>query len=140
MSRLVVDSSVAIKWFVPEIHADAALRLLTGGHTLLVPDLLYVEAANILWKRVRRSEMTEEEATVILQSLGGMPLEVHASWPLVMPALEIACRTTRTAYDSLYLALAVREQATMVTADRKLDEALQGSILAPYLCWIEDAA
>lgn len=39
MSRYVVDASVAVKWFVPEIHTDASLRLLDGNHELLAPDL-----------------------------------------------------------------------------------------------------
>lgn len=39
--RVVVDDSVAIKWFVPEIHAEAARRLLREGITLLAPDLIW---------------------------------------------------------------------------------------------------
>jgi hypothetical protein len=39
----VVDASVAINWFLPDIHSDAALRLLVGQHTLHVPDLIFSE-------------------------------------------------------------------------------------------------
>ena len=39
-AHFVVDASVAIKWFVPEIHAEAARRLLREGITLLAPDLI----------------------------------------------------------------------------------------------------
>jgi predicted nucleic acid-binding protein len=140
VSRYVVDASVAFKWFTEEVHSEAARRLLDGSHTLLAPDLLYVEFANILWKRFRRLEMSEEEVAKHLQALGSLMLDVHPSWPLVLSALEIACHTGRSAYDSLYMALAVQEATLMVTADERLYNDLQGTPLAPYLCWVEDAA
>ncbi len=132
----VVDASVAVKWFLPEIHAEAASRVLSGGHNLLVPDLVFPEVGNILWKRVRAGEVTPEEAEVVMQTLGALPLAVHPSWPLVLPALEIAVQTQRTVYDSLYLALAVREDAALVTADERLYNALQGTPLAAHLRWV----
>ena len=55
VARFVVDASVAIKWFVPEIHAEAARRLLREGITLLAPDLIWAEVANALWRMRRRS-------------------------------------------------------------------------------------
>ena len=138
MSRFVVDANVAIKWFLPEVHSEVAQRLMEGDNTLLVPDLLFSECGNILWKRVRSAEITEDEAQETLQALGGLPLEAHPSWPLVLLALEIACRTDRSVYDSLYLALAVHEEAVLVTADEKFYNALSASALAEHLIWIED--
>ena len=43
MSVLVVDASVVVKWFVPEIHSDAARRLLVLPHEYIAPDLLFAE-------------------------------------------------------------------------------------------------
>ena len=40
MSRVVVDASVAVKWFLPEIHSEAALRYLDGDYERVAPDLL----------------------------------------------------------------------------------------------------
>jgi predicted nucleic acid-binding protein len=138
VSRFVVDASVAVKWFLPEVHADAAQRLLDGGFVLIVPDLLFPEVANVLWKRVGRGEITEEQAAAVLQALGTLPLQVSASWPRVLLALEITCRTQRTVYDSLYLALAVHESCPMVTADRKLYEAIRVGPLSPHAVWVEE--
>jgi len=89
--------------FLPEVHAEAARRLLNGSHILLAPDLLFPEAGNVLWKRVQRAEITETEAIAILHAPGKIPLQVYPSWPLVVLALEIACRAQRTVYDGLYL-------------------------------------
>jgi len=138
MNRYVVDASVAIKWYLPEIHDAAAARALAGGNDLLAPDLIFSEVGNILWKRIRSGELSEAEAQAILQSLGSLPITVTASWPLVLAALTIACQTQRSVYDSLYLALAVRESAVMVTADQRFYNVLQTTPMQPYVLWVED--
>jgi predicted nucleic acid-binding protein len=89
-------------------------------------------------KRVQRGEMSENDATAIFQGLGNLPLTLFPPWPLALVALEIACRTGRTVYDSLYLALAVQQKVPMVTADQRLYNALRGGQLAAHLLWIED--
>jgi predicted nucleic acid-binding protein len=57
MDKIVVDSSVAIKWFVVEPFSTEAHRILdeyqTGTLTLLAPDLLYAEVGNVVWKKHR---------------------------------------------------------------------------------------
>ena len=138
MSRYVVDASVAVKWFLPEIHDDAALRLLNGGHTILVSDLIFSEVGNILWKRIRMKNITAEEGHKILSTFVTLPLVVSPSSPLILLALEVANQTGRTVYDSLYLALAVRESAVMVTADEKFVNALATTPLSSAVLWVED--
>jgi len=135
---VVVDASVAIKWFLPELHDDAALRLLRAEHRLVAPDLLFPEVGNVLWKRVRRREATAREAGAVLDALVAVPLEVHASQPMIPVAFEIACATGRTVYDSLYLALAVLRECAMVTADRKLHQALESGRFAPHVLWVTE--
>jgi predicted nucleic acid-binding protein len=54
----VVDSSVAVKWVVPEVLSDEADRILAGDDPLIAPDLLQVEAANALWKKAARKEIS----------------------------------------------------------------------------------
>ena len=135
---VVVDASVAIKWFLPERHDDAALRLLRAEHRLVAPDLLFPEVGNVLWKRVRRREATVQEAGAVLDALRVVPLEVQASQPMMPVAFEIACATGRTVDDSLYLALAVLRECPMVTADRKLYQALERGRFAHHLLWVTE--
>lgn len=138
MSHFVVDASVAVKWFFPEIHGDAALRLLDDDHDLLAPDLIFSEVGNVLWKRVQRKEVTVREASTTLKGFVSLPFQIYPSRPLMSLALEIACRSQRSVYDSLYLAVAVLRQCPMVTADRRLHDALKSGPFSANLLWVGD--
>lgn len=88
MSEFVVDSSVAVKWFVPEDHSDAAVTLLDDAHELYVPDLLFPEFGNILWKKIVRDELALGEALTALEGLEAVPLHVHPTAALIESALR----------------------------------------------------
>lgn len=138
MSLFVVDASVAIKWFLPEIYSDAALRLLAHQHTLHAPDLIFSEFGNVLWKRVRKNEISKNEANATLEGLLTLHLQVQPSQLLIPLALEIACGENRTVYDSLYLAAAIALQSSLVTADAKFYRALSKGPFSAHVVWVED--
>ena len=136
---LVVDASVVIKWHVTEVHTHAARQLLgDDAPALHVPDLVFPEVGNILWKKVRRGDLTEEQAHGIVHLVAVAPLAVHPSAPLLQAAHEIAVRTGRTVYDSLYVALAEQIDGRLVTADEKLYNALKDGPLGARILWVED--
>lgn len=138
LACIVVDASVVIKWHVTEVHSEAALRLLQDdAPPLHVPDLMFPAVGNILWKKVRRGELTEEQARGIGHLVAVAPLAVHPSAPLLEAALEIAVRTGRTVYDSLYVALAVQLNCRLVTADEKLHSALKDGPLGARILWVK---
>jgi predicted nucleic acid-binding protein len=134
----VVDASVAIKWLLQEVYSDAARRLLSSGETLAAPDLLYAEVGNVLWKRCGRGELTLEEATATAAAFALVPLAIYPVQPLFLAAIELAVRTGRTVYDSVYVALAEQTGYPLVTADQRLYNSLQGGPLASRLMWVED--
>src|SRR5687768_14730384 len=103
MKKAVVDASVACKWFVPEVHSEAATRLLETEIALCAPDLIFPEFGNILWKKVRRGEITRDEAAEILAAFSAIPLDIHPSAVLLAGAFELAVELDRSVYDSLYL-------------------------------------
>ncbi|ACC82660.1 type II toxin-antitoxin system VapC family toxin [Nostoc punctiforme] len=138
MSQYVLDASIAIKWFIPEVYSDAARRLLASNHTFLVPDFFFPEVGNVLWKQVRRGEDTAENARQILADLNAVPVEVYLSQLLMPLALDIALQSDRAVYDSLYLVLAITQQCQMVTADEKFYNALKTSSYASNLLWVEN--
>ena len=140
MTQLVVDASVAIKWVVPEIHSEAAVRLLGRDQEMLAPDLLWSECGNTLWKKWRRQELSTAEVGALLQTLRRFPLRIFPSESLYASAWEIAQRFDRSFYDSLYVALSAGGSCPLVTADLRLYNALQGKSAEFELIWVEDLA
>jgi predicted nucleic acid-binding protein len=120
VSAFVVDASVVVKWFVPEIHSDAARRLLSLSHEYFAPDLLFAETANTIWKKIRRGELTTEHGRQLVNDIGRSAVETVPCRVLAVDARELANATGRTVYDSLYLALAIRLKTRMLTADDRL--------------------
>lgn len=138
MKKVVVDASVAVKWFVPEIHSAAAVRMLDPEITLYAPDLIGPEFGNILWKKVRREEIGREEADAIMNAFAKLPFEIRPSSSLLPAAFELAIELDRTVYDSLYLALAVAEDCTLVTADAKFHATVAATPFAEHVQWVEE--
>lgn len=139
--RCVVDASVGIKLFLTEPlseRADALFAHLTADPPaqIFVPDLFYIECANILWNHTRRSGYPADKARKDLANLGALALRSVRTAELMTDALDVAVQEAITAYDACYMALARRLGARMVTADEKLARALAG---APYDAhWLGD--
>jgi predicted nucleic acid-binding protein len=114
---IVVDTSVAIKWFFDESDSSPA-RALLKGEAVGAPDLLYYEFANYL---CMKDFVTPEEARRFVDQLYALPLQVF-----ILPqkgfrrAVELAKRFGLTAYDASFVALAEALEADLVTADAKL--------------------
>lgn len=124
MSVLVVDASVVIKWFLPEVHGEAARRLLAAPHQYLAPDLLFPEVGNVIWKKIRRGELTPRDGQRLAADLATVAVEAVASRVLLSDAVALAVATGLTVYDATYLALAVRLDTVLVTADERLGRAV----------------
>src|SRR5439155_1475412 len=121
--RLVIDASVAVKWVVPEPDSKHAECLLEHG--LVAPDLLFAECANVLWKKVRRGELTKGEADVAAQTLEQADLAVVSTRGYLALATSIAVEFDHPAYDAVYLAVAEASSLRLVTADEKLTRKLR---------------
>ena len=133
-----MDASVAVKWFLREVHTDQAQSLLGRDHELLVPDLIWAELGNVLWKRRRSGELTLAAAHEMLHDFGSFPLIVYPTRGLAHAALTIADDVGRAIYDCFYLALAVAERCRLVTADRRFHDAILRGAFAPYILWVEE--
>jgi predicted nucleic acid-binding protein len=106
---------VAIKWVVPEPDSGRAEILL--DHGLVAPDLIYAECANVLWKKVRRGEITEEEAEIAAQTLDQADITIARTRGRLAVATAIAVELDHAAYDAVYLAVAEASDLRLVTAD-----------------------
>ncbi len=138
LSAFVVDASVAIKWFLPEIHSEAARRVLKCDKELTAPDILWPEVGNTVWKKVRRHEITPEEAHGILRDFMRFPINTFGCKELLEPAWALANRFDVSVYDGLYLALAVNRDSFFVTADHKFYDKLYKSFPGRKIVWVEN--
>lgn len=134
---LVVDASVALKWFIPELHNERADAVLRGRERLLAPQHLRVELASALRKKVRIGDLAPDRVDELLRQIVDAPVTEVATAPLLFGAMSIALRFNRSIYDSLYVALAFQEDCPLVTADRRLYDAIAPSYPETML-WIED--
>ena len=140
MSTFVVDASVGAKWWFPEVHREAALRLRSPVHDLHSPELFDLEVCSVVAKRVRRGEIDPRDGERVADLLERVPVRRHSNLELLRPALAIAHTTRQTLYDCLYLALAVILDVPMVTADDRFYRATRSSGPADHVMWVADVS
>ena len=124
--RLVVDASVAVKWLVAEDDSEAARELAASGEDLHAPRLMACEVANALWRKARLGEIERGDAGAMLAAVRDMPVRWGADEAVCADAVRIALALDRPVYDCVYLALAHRIGAAVVTADLRF-----ANVLAP---------
>ena len=125
MNTVVIDASIAIKWVIEEDGTAQALMLGQRAR-IIAPELLVAECANVLWKKVRLKELSQDEARLAARLLQAAPIEFVLTRSLLEPATRIAIELDHPAYDCLYLALAIDRDCRFVTADERLLRKLEG--------------
>lgn len=119
---VVIDASVALKWVLDEPGKEAAEALL--DEELIAPSLWLLEAANALWRRTRRGQIDSEEAKERLTELYNAPVTTTAIEDDLPAAADLANALGHPVYDCLYLAMAIRENTYVVTADSRFHAAV----------------
>ena len=126
--RSVVDASVGIKQFVPDPLTPKVNQLFAHlanpQNQFFVPDLFYIECANILWKYARVGLYAAGDVPADLATLKAFPLRVVSTVDLVEDAVSIALAYNISAYDASYVALSHQVGATLLTLDQRLVRAL----------------
>ena len=120
MKARVLDTSVAVAWYLPESFSSRAREwrdlLLAGKVRLLVPSLHYIEFANVIRTYVRRGELKN--------SLGQEIYDLHLEAPLEVidssreEILQIALEYESTSYDAVFINLALRQKTPILTGER----------------------
>jgi predicted nucleic acid-binding protein len=133
---VVVDTSVAVKWFIRETGREQALNVLAQPERH-APDLILAEVGNVAWKKAMRGEVTSDQARFICAALRRYFVVLHRSEGLIGRAIDIALQLRHPIYDCLYLACAERVGTRLVTADERLLAALDGTALASLAVHVE---
>ena len=125
--RLVVDASVAVKWLVAEEGSNQAHDLAASGEELHAPRLMASEVANALWRKARKGEIQRSEAGDMANMVPLMPVRWRADEVICADGARLALALDRPVYDCMYLALAHRIGAQLVTADLRFADALSST-------------
>ena len=118
MNHLVVDASVACKWFFNEDLSPQARMLAESDAVFSAPDIILTECTNAVWRRVVSRTVTQAHAQAFLKALPQWFELLSPSIQLYEPAFEMACDLEHPVYDCQYLALAENKGIQLVTADR----------------------
>lgn len=124
---LTVDANVVVKWFVAESLSDDARLLLAPRIHLHAPDILLVEYANAIWKKVHRNEISDPQP--YFDELANLPeiVALHPAGYLLDRAVQIAVEADQPVYDCLYQACAETTASALITADQRFAGKVAGS-------------
>ncbi len=118
----LLDTSVVVKWFVPEEGSEKALSMRHAQEDrelqLYAPEVLLMELANALRYS---SEFSAREITEALET----PFELNILLiPFSLDALDLAVTLSMdhdlAVYDAYFLALAQAMEIPLITADRRM--------------------
>ncbi len=125
-SQIVLDASVAAKWFLTEAGADKATDILEGGASVAAPALIAVEIAAAITRRHRVGELPEAQAELRLAEardlFGSTAIVLVDDIALLPRASEIAIALKHPLQDCLYIACAEKLGVDLITADPKFLE------------------
>lgn len=140
MKPVVIDASVAAKWFLPsanETLVEEAVALLKryarGEVQFVVPDLFWAELGNVFWKAVRGRRWSQSDAETAVVSTLERKFPTVPATNLLRDAFDIAATFDRPVYDSLYVALAITSKTHFITADEKLANSLAAHLPVKWL-------
>ncbi|MDX2265974.1 MAG: type II toxin-antitoxin system VapC family toxin [Hyphomicrobiales bacterium] len=120
MTKLIVDASVAVRWFVPIDENVDIGKWKDISASYIAPDLILAESANAFLKYVKAGIMKADQMRSAVNALQTQLEDIKPITDLTEAAAEIALALKHPVYDCFYLALAQRENAPLVTADKRL--------------------
>ncbi|HKE00140.1 MAG TPA: type II toxin-antitoxin system VapC family toxin [Planctomycetota bacterium] len=126
-AAFVLDASLALSWCFSD-EATAASRRIQDrleSETAVVPGLWFLEVANVLALAERRKKLTAAATAELVTLFGAFDLEVddEASGRAFGHLLPICRAHGLSAYDAVYLDLALRRRLPLATLDDELRSA-----------------
>ena len=121
---MIIDANVAVKWVLD--HPDNALAsALMGRPDLKAPSNLLLEVAHVLTREKRERGLPERDMRDGWALIVGGNIAITPFEGLLEEALNLSLRLNATTHDCLYMALALREDDTVMTADRRMRNAAE---------------
>lgn len=135
---ITIDASVAGEIMFRGTMAPNAYHALGGTGPFIAPDIIEAEMLSAATKRVRVMGMDEERARIRWREGRRLPIEQLPVTPYLDDAFDLSVALNHPSADCLYLAVAIRENAPLVTADRRLHESVTAAGLGAHIRWLGD--
>jgi predicted nucleic acid-binding protein len=116
---IVIDANVAIKWIIKQPLRERALTVLTRRDALVAPAMFTAEVTTAIWQYVRAGQIAIAQARQGLAAVLGQMTVAEDDAELAGDALAIGLELGHAPYDCFYLVLAIRKNASLVTADKR---------------------
>lgn len=131
MTVQVLDASVVASYLAPDEATRADhLSVLEGSSIFVAPWLIWAEFRNLILMKVRRGVIPGEEVAPTVAAFDTMAIGLDAM-PSGAETMRLAVAHRLTVYDALYLELALRRDAPLLTLDRALLRAAEAEGVAP---------
>ena len=121
---LIIDASVAVKWFLPEKDSNKAEALLLSGQRLIAPEIIRIEVAAAFTRLLRTGDFDRPTVETKLQkwqhALTQQAISLERTSNDFKTATKISMDIGHQLQDCLYVATAKRLNAPLITADKKL--------------------
>lgn len=118
--NVVIDASAAVGLVLAMPGTDSFVPLLEQATQVTAPDLFIAEICNAVWKYRKADLLTMEQCELALEQAVSLPDRIESSSALYLEAFSLACRRRHPVYDALYLILARRSNAAILTMDQRL--------------------
>lgn len=117
---VVLDASAVIRIMEGAPQAVPLQEALLRANLVVAPELMLTEVANALWRLQRAGQLEADGLQERLTRAAELVDHIEPDRHLQVEALALACHLDHPVYDCLYLALARREAAALLTADERL--------------------
>ena len=117
---VVLDTSAAVEVVLQQKSSEDFVQLLTKADLVLAPTLLITEVANAFWKYQKFADYPYDDCERAIDDSIALVDEYVNEAELYREAFNLGCMLDHPIYDMVYLVLARRNNAILLTMDKKL--------------------
>jgi predicted nucleic acid-binding protein len=124
-ANFVLDASAAAKLLFTEVGSQEVRESLGDAYEVVAPDFVLLEIASVAAKKYRRREVSQERAMVAVTDAPDLFTAFYSTRQVASAAGEIAVGRMISPYDAAFVVLAQQTGYTLLTADRRLSDAIR---------------
>ncbi|MBC8453846.1 type II toxin-antitoxin system VapC family toxin, partial [PVC group bacterium] len=117
---IVLDTSAAVDLILNPSLNNTEAQILAEAKWVLAPTLYISEVSNVFWKYHNFHNLPQEKAEQGIELALKLPDSLANDSELFKEAFSMSCITKHPVYDMMYLVLARRNNAILLTKDRRL--------------------